>query len=487
MPTQNNFYPQNSIRSDFAIAMSQMYREEVPLYQDLLDSVKEINLELINSYEISDEAITDLSRINLERHGAIRLGSKEELNLIARLFNVLGMEPVGYYDLSIADLPVHSTVFRPLKRNDLKVNPFRIFCSVLRLELLDSKIQEKVKEVIASRNLLSEECLRLILKFEEESGLNEKDSKEFVKEAIETFRWHKKAKISKGFYKDLLSINSLLADIVAFKGPHINHLTPRVLDIDLLYKRMSEKGINMTATIQGPPRRKIPILLRQTSFRALNEEILFPDLEGAELLGTHRARFGEIEKRGAALTPKGFSLYNELLNKVLIDVKQDATDYLEKLSEAFKAFPDDIESLIKEALVYFSVDVDNDKDNLKVLLKKIPLISQQINMIQDLLEKDSAYIFKAEFIEVLLSFQLAGIIKIELLTYEDFLPVSAAGIFKSNIVEGGYIEVRDALELDSQEDLEKALNKKILDPFQAYEAESLASIKIGLEKISSLL
>ena len=37
---------------------------------------------------------------------------------------------------------------------------------------------------------------------------------------------------------------------------------------------MSEKGINMTATIQGPPRRKIPILLRQTSFRA-DEEILF--------------------------------------------------------------------------------------------------------------------------------------------------------------------------------------------------------------------
>lgn len=487
MPIQNNFYPRNSLRSDFAIAMSQMYREEVPLYKDLLDVVETINTELINSNEIVEEGITDLSRINLERHGAIRLGSKEELNSISRLFNVLGMEPVGYYDLSIADLPVHSTVFRPVKRDDLKENPFRIFCSVLRPELLDSEIQERVKEVIASRSIVSEKCLSLIAKFEEEAGLNENDSKEFVKEALETFRWHKKAKISKGFYKELLSINSLLADIVAFKGPHINHLTPRVLDIDLLYKRMSEKGINMTATIQGPPRRKIPILLRQTSFRALNEEIFFPDLEGSELLGTHRARFGEIEKRGAALTPKGLGLYNELLNKVLIEVKQSDSNYLEKLTEFFEAFPDDIESLVKEALVYFSVVIDDDTANLKTKLEKIPQISQQINMIQDLLEKDSAYIFKPEFLEILLSLKFAGLINIELLTYEDFLPVSAAGIFKSNIVEGGYVKAKEGQEISSQEDLEKALAKKILDPFKDYEAESLASIKAGLEKISSLL
>jgi uncharacterized glyoxalase superfamily metalloenzyme YdcJ len=54
--------------------------------------------------------------------------------------------------------------------------------------------------------------------------------------------------------------------------------------------------------IEGPPRR-CPILLRQTSFKALDEPIAFTDQH--ETRGSHSARFGEIEQRGAALTPKG--------------------------------------------------------------------------------------------------------------------------------------------------------------------------------------
>ena len=51
---------------------------------------------------------------------------------------------------------------------------------------------------------------------------------------------------------------------------HINHLTPRVLDIDDLYESMQARGIEMIDEIQGPPRWDGPdVLLRQTSFRAL--------------------------------------------------------------------------------------------------------------------------------------------------------------------------------------------------------------------------
>ena len=241
MSTANNFYPQNKLRTDFAKAMSEMYREEVPLYQDLLETVQEINTELIDSDSINDENISDLSRVNLERHGAIRLGSNYELSLISRLFNVLGMQAVGYYDLSIADLPVHSTVFRPVAREDLKLNPFRIFCSVLRPELLETEIQLKVTEIIKSRKILSDKCFALIEKFELDNGLSESDAKDFIVEALETFRWHKKARISKGFYKELLSINSLLADIVAFKGPHINHLTQGYLILIYSIKECQRK------------------------------------------------------------------------------------------------------------------------------------------------------------------------------------------------------------------------------------------------------
>lgn len=56
--------------------------------------------------------------------------------------------------------------------------------------------------------------------------------------------------------------------------------------------------------IEGPPKRECPILLRQTSFRALSEAIRFI---GGGTAGAHRARFGEIESRGVAVTPKGES------------------------------------------------------------------------------------------------------------------------------------------------------------------------------------
>ncbi|VDZ78840.1 putative cytoplasmic protein [Salmonella bongori] len=56
---------------------------------------------------------------------------------------------------------------------------------------------------------------------------------------------------------------------------------------------------------------KSPFCWRQTSFKALEEQVLFV----GEKQGTHTARFGEIEQRGVALTPKGRQLYDELLQK----------------------------------------------------------------------------------------------------------------------------------------------------------------------------
>lgn len=92
--------------------------------------------------------------------------------------------------------------------------------------------------------------------------------------------------VSVDVYKSLLSAHSLVADIVCFKTPHINHLTPSTLDIDRVQESMSaeisrtnsdpsRKGSIVPKTvIEGPPRRDVPILLRQTSFKALSEDIV---------------------------------------------------------------------------------------------------------------------------------------------------------------------------------------------------------------------
>src|SRR5690606_22050288 len=129
-------------------------------------------------------------------------------------------------------------------------------------------------------------------------GLDRADASRFVTEALETFRWHDKALVSPDMYARLHAAHRLIADVVSFKGPHINHLTPRTLDIDLVQARMPDYGIAPKAVVEGPPTRKCPILLRQTSFKALNEPVLFEDKDGIWKEGSHTARFGEIEQRG---------------------------------------------------------------------------------------------------------------------------------------------------------------------------------------------
>ncbi|MFT6221640.1 MAG: putative glyoxalase superfamily metalloenzyme YdcJ, partial [Candidatus Endobugula sp.] len=127
----------NDLRKQFAAAMSTMYQQEVPLYGSLKDLVESINSdELDNNRELADQlmATRGLTRLAEERHGAIRLGTAKELSIIRRLFAVMGMSPVGYYDLSVAGIPVHSTAFRPLSHDDLSINAFRVFTSLLRLD-----------------------------------------------------------------------------------------------------------------------------------------------------------------------------------------------------------------------------------------------------------------------------------------------------------------------------------------------------------------
>ena len=215
----------------------------------------------------------------------------------------------------------------------------------------------------------------------------------------------------------------------------------------------------MTPTIQGPPKRKIPILLRQTSFRALSEEILFPNQDGKGIQGTHRARFGEIETRGAALTKEGLELYDKLLTETLSQAKQDDKNYQEVLEQSFSKFPDTINELFDKNLVHFNFSI-----NEKFLKQK------------ETIDED----FKTFNLKKLIQEE---IIKITPMTYEDFLPISAAGIFKSNIVEGGFTKAENRLELSTQNDIEEALGTKIIDPQTIYQEESKKSLQQSLEEL----
>lgn len=450
----DRFVSPDDIRSLFAQAMSTMYRTEVPLYGTLVDLVAEINDAVLTAHPALAEQLDrtdELARLDQERHGAIRVGTAEELATLGRLFALMGMYPIGYYDLSVAGVPVHSTAFRPRTAQALARNPFRVFTSLLRLELIENAaLREQSAAILAERRIFTDTALALIAQAERDGGLDEADARRFVIEALETFRWHGDATVSLDTYHALHDAHRLIADVVSFRGPHINHLTPRTLDIDAAQDGMLARGIDAKAVIEGPPPRRCPILLRQTSFKALEESVHFPSGEAADA-GTHTARFGEIEQRGLALTPKGRALYDQLLAQARDSGGAGSTgqDYPTRLAAAFTAFPDDHDTLRREGLGYYRYALTDAGRANPGAVGDLPA-------------------------EALIA---AGLASADPIVYEDFLPVSAAGIFQSNL---GGDEQRAYAAHANRDAFEQALGMTVEDEFAIYarlQAESLASLR----------
>lgn len=328
----------DEIRECFSQAMSAMYQQEVPQYGTLLELVADVNLAILENNPKLHEQLAnadELARLNVERHGAIRVGTAEELATLRRMFAIMGMYPVSYYDLSQAGVPVHSTAFRPVDDAALARNPFRIFTSLLRLELIaNDALRKRASQILSGRDIFTPRCRELIALYEQKGEFTAAEAREFVEQALETFRWHRQTLVDEETYHALHDEHRLIADVVCFPGCHINHLTPRTTDIDRVQALMPECGIAPKALIEGPPRREVPILLRQTSFKALEEPVMF----AGEHKGTHTARFGEIEQRGIALTPKGRALYDRLLGEA--GVGKDNLNHQRHLQEVFSAFPD---------------------------------------------------------------------------------------------------------------------------------------------------
>ncbi|WP_236192423.1 MULTISPECIES: 2-oxoadipate dioxygenase/decarboxylase HglS [Pseudomonas] len=447
----HDFVSPDSIRAQFSAAMSLMYKQEVPLYGTLLELVSEINQRVLAEQPKLAEALRwtgEIERLDQERHGAIRVGTAEELATIARLFAVMGMAPVGYYDLSSAGVPVHSTAFRAVHEQSLHVSPFRVFTSLLRLELIDNlPLRELAQGILAKRQIFTPRVLELIARCERDGGLNEADAGEFVREALHTFRWHHDATVTAEQYQQLHDQHRLIADVVAFKGPHINHLTPRTLDIDAIQAGMPAKGIPPKAVVEGPPTRRHPILLRQTSFKALQEKVAFSDHQGS-----HTARFGEIEQRGAALTPKGRQLYDTLLDATRAALggapaEANAERYMALLQESFAAFPDDLAQMREQGLAYFRYFATE----------------------QGLAAREQAD--RPTTLEGLIA---AGHVHYEALVYEDFLPVSAAGIFQSNLGDEGQAEYGSNA---NREAFEAALGLQVQDELALYAQSERRSLQ----------
>ena len=223
-----------------------------------------------------------------ERHGAIRVGSPREMAQVARVFAGFGMYPVGFYDLrdaSTSSVPVVSTAFRPVDADELAKNPFRVFTSMLVTErpavLRRRATQQRLEAFVGARTLFAPELLEL-------ADRPRRRAVSAPTTPTGSSSWPPRRSscstepVDHDWYITLEAISAVAADIGGVPSTHINHLTPRVLDIDDLYERMAARGITMIDEIQGPPDWDGPdVLLRQTSFRALAEQRQFRYADGS--------------------------------------------------------------------------------------------------------------------------------------------------------------------------------------------------------------
>ncbi|GBE65738.1 hypothetical protein MFM001_22000 [Mycobacterium sp. MFM001] len=402
------------LRERFAAGLSAMYGGEVPAYPTLVGVSTQVNREYVQRHPDA-ERLGSFDRVTAERHGAIRVGTPGELAAVADLFAAFGMVPVGYYDLrdAASPVPVVSTAFRPVDAEELARNPFRVFTSMLALRdarFFDADLRARVQAFLARRQLFDPALIAHARVIAADGGCAAGEADEFVGQAVAAFALSREP-IDKSWYDELSRVSAVAADIAGVGSTHINHLTPRVLDIDELYRRMTARGIAMIDAIQGPPRTDGPqVLLRQTSFRALAEPRRFRCDDGSVVEGAVRVRFGEVEARGVALTPKGRERY---------DAAMACADPAAVWGEYF---PSSDEEMAAGGLAYY-----RGGDPAK------PVV------------------------------------------YEDFLPSSAAGIFRSNLD-------RDASSRDGVDDsgysmdwMAGAIDRHIHDPYVLYETEENAA------------
>jgi uncharacterized glyoxalase superfamily metalloenzyme YdcJ len=430
------------LRARFARALSDMYGREVPAYTTLVDVSRAVNEDVVAARGADAERLGSLDRVTAERHGAIRLGTPRELAEVARIFGAMGMFPVGYYDLrdtAPSPVPVVSTAFRPVDARELARNPFRVFTSLLAVSdrrFFGAALQRRLERFLGERVLFSPELLALADRGETAGGLPDAQADRFVALATHTFELSREP-IDEAWYRELEAISAVAADIGGVASTHINHLTPRVLDIDELYARMQARGIAMIDAIQGPPRWDGPdVLLRQTSFRALAEPRAFRRADGSVHEGSLRVRFGEVEARGIALTAAGRALYDELTAE-----QADARRWGER-------FPAGERALIAADLAFFEYRLVEDRR---------PDGTRPPADVAGLLD--------------------GGWITAQPIVYEDFLPRSAAGIFQSNLADAGAHDA--AAEAGAELDagwLAGALGRELADPISLYAAQRRSSL-----------
>ena len=513
--------------------LSSMFGREVPLYDRSLAVNRVCNRAVCSlmsrlhlGFAISTE---QLDRSSGERHGAIRIGRPDEYRWVGRFFAQFGMEPHNFYDMTAVGArsqPIIATAFRSVVRPE-----HRVFTSLLMTDWFDADTRSRIERALAARQVFSERACRLIEKGERQGGLAWEDAEALIHEATtRIFKWTATAH-DHALYTDLCAAGfKIAADIACFERHHLNHLTPNTFCMDLYvaamkhvmgqmsadtfrrramlamgrllhtadrdwlrlhFRHLSHAEIDSFQTgrateadaaalvevtlaalaapefdlarhdhagfkdfTEGPPQ-DTPVLLRQDAYKALTEPVRFIQADGTVVVGVHTARFGEVEERFYATTPAGRELYDRCLAQAEAAREKDPTlptrdfaAYQALYAAPFAPFPKTLPGLLEKGLV-FGLYVPTPKG----------LAARGTATTTDIHE-----------------LVRQGHVQVEGLRYEDFLPVSAAGIFASNLNQYGTRSTAGERPTSSQRQLEEVLGKPIVDATVVYRGMEAASL-----------
>jgi uncharacterized glyoxalase superfamily metalloenzyme YdcJ len=448
------------------------------------------------------------------------------------------MEPHNYYDMAnvgAKSQPIIATAFRST------LNPeHRVFTSLLLTDYFDDATKARIEALLATRTVFSDRAKALIEKSEGQSGLSSDDADALIREGTDRiFKWTGQAH-DHDLYKHLCDAGfKIAADISCFRSHHLNHLTPNTFCMDLytaamrfcmgegdeatlrrramvsltrlaarsdahsmrlLFRHLTADDIARFGRVDATPAdiarlvdrvvtrlkqddlaltrlkhagfkdstegpsEDTPVLLRQDAYKALTEPVTFTNPNGTTVDTVHTARFGEIEQRAYATTPAGRALYDECLANAEAAkeaspglIKSDYDAYERAYAGAFDRFPKTLPELVVQGLVHARYE-----PTAAGLAAAGSIASTDLFALVDL-----------------------GLVRFEGLRYEDFLPVSAAGIFASNLNQYGTKTTAAKKPVYVQADLEKILGRSIVDAsamYRAIEAESILSTyeRLGL-------
>lgn len=501
--------------------LSRMFGTEVPLYDKSLDvnfrcnqAIAQLLSSGFSGFYIGDEELVATSR---ERHGAIRIGREDEFRWITRYLACFGMKPHNYYDMTKIgekSQPVTATAFRST------IDPEnRVFASLLRTDYFDREIAERIDRLLSSRQVFSDRARSLVELCEKQGGLDPGDANQLIQEGTKRiFKWTGEAR-GRELYEDLCTEGfKIAADIACFSSHHLNHLTPNTLCIDLYsdamkwrmgtfdrseflergdrtlalldemadsdwlllhFRQLTNEQVDaferqpvdacrreeiLSALVAGldipdldltrlphngykdrteGPDPGTQVLLRQDAYRSLTEPIRFVD-ETPPFESFHTARFGEIEERFYAVTPKGRTLYDECLAARTSDSHSESSD----AGKSFERFPRTLPELFESGLVHAIFEPSQ-----AALEGHIDIATTDI-------------------IELMRN----GVLNCRGMRYEDFLPISAAGIFASNLDQYGTDSTADHRPAYPRADFEEIVGCSIIDTVDAYRAFQARSI-----------